>query len=454
MEVYTKTNEKIIIKDDALASGGEGEVHLITSSLPKYKNSCVKIYYQQKRTPKLESKILFMTKNPPKEIISDRYMLGWPQDIVYDSARNFIGFIMPLAFSNSRELAYLTTPKVSAKLEQVWHNKYSLDPKYSLEQRQYALLSRLKLLHNIAIPIHLLHNTGKYVLQDFKPQNVLVTHDGKVSIVDMDSIQITDNGKLLFPGTGLTNLYIPTEFHTLGVGKKQNIPIKWSWDYFALGVVFYQILFGLHPYVVTPKNLGDADNNDISQNIASDLFPFGYNRDQIQSYPPLHNKFSAFPEEVQRLFRRCFTANPEQRPSAEDWGKEIHKILKQIGNIPAPTTIPPVPPIPKPRPIPPSPTPTEVLVCPECGCKSDSIKRYELPHLYVFLGVYLYYQNIEYTCCPHCMRKHIFVKGFTYNIITANIFWLFFLLPWSIVQFLRSLTKGHSKEVKKDLGIQ
>ena len=105
MEVYTKTNEKIIIKDDALASGGEGEVHLITSSLPKYKNSCVKIYYQQKRTPKLESKILFMTKNPPKEIISDRYMLGWPQDIVYDSARNFIGFIMPLAFSNSRELA-------------------------------------------------------------------------------------------------------------------------------------------------------------------------------------------------------------------------------------------------------------------------------------------------------------------------------------------------------------
>lgn len=456
MEVYTRNRERIVIADNALSSGGEGEVHLITSSSSQYKNSCVKIYYQKKRTPQLESRIKFMAENPPQRIVGNGFMLGWPQEAIYDRGNKFIGFIMPLAFSDSKQLVYLTTPKVSAKLGQEWHNKYSQDPKCSLEQRKYALLSRLKLLHNIAIPIHLLHGTGKYVLKDFKPQNVLVTHDGRVTIVDMDSIQIIDNGKLLFPGTAATDLYIPTEFHTRGVGKMQNVPLEKSWDYFALGVVFYQILFGLHPYVVTPKYLKDANSNEISQNISSDLFPFGGNKHQIQSYPPLHNKFSALPPNVQKLFIRCFSANPDQRPSAEDWGKEIHTIIKQIGNVPVPVPLPPVPPKPKPGPVvsPPPPPPSDLVVCPECGCTSDSIKRYDLPHIWVFLGIYIYYQNIEYTCCPHCMRKHIFVKGFTYNIITANFFWLFVLLPWSLIQLLRSFTHGHSDDVKRELGIK
>ena len=95
------------------------------------------------------------------------------------------------------------------------------------------------------------------------------------------------------------------------------------------------------------------------------------------------------------------------------------------------------------------PSDNQLFRCPECGQSSDSIKQYELPHFWLFIGIYLRYQNVQYICCPHCMRKHILVKGFTYNIITANVFWLFGILPWMIVQFIRSYTRGHSNGVKE-----
>mgnify|MGYP003309843602 CR=1 len=87
--------------------------------------------------------------------------------------------------------------------------------------------------------------------------------------------------------------------------------------------------------------------------------------------------------------------------------------------------------------------------CPECGRVSDSIKRYEMPHYFLCLYVFATWKNIEFTCCPHCMRKHILIKCFTYNILAANIVWPFYILPWGIILLIRSLTKGHSKEVQQ-----
>ena len=85
--------------------------------------------------------------------------------------------------------------------------------------------------------------------------------------------------------------------------------------------------------------------------------------------------------------------------------------------------------------------------CPECGELSDSIKCYKLPGLWVSLVFYLKYQIITYVCCPKCMLKHIIKSGFTYNIITANIYWLFMILPMTVINLIRLRFKGHSKKV-------
>lgn len=99
----------------------------------------------------------------------------------------------------------------------------------------------------------------------------------------------------------------------------------------------------------------------------------------------------------------------------------------------------------------PRPSDNQLVRCPECGQPSDSIKHYRLPYRYWFLYVYASTQDVEYTCCPRCMRKHILIHGFTYNILTFNILWPFWIFPWMVVQLIRSYTHGHSKYVNEIL---
>ncbi|WP_284438423.1 protein kinase domain-containing protein [Prevotella communis] len=354
MEVYTSKHEKIVLKNDAFSSGGEGEVRNIVSGPSRFKNICVKIYYQKKRTPEQEKKIKYMISNPPAKVDGIGFLIGWPLDYVTDAGGKFLGFVMPLAFPNSKQLITLTATKLSKKLDSGWHDRYDR------ANGKSALVARMKLICNIAIPIHILHSTGKYVLKDFKPENVLITHDGRVTIVDMDSVQISEGNRLLHAGMAATPNYMPPEYYNQGVGKAKNALLHKSWDYFAIGVVFYQILFGLHPFVVTPWVQQDADSNEIYQSISQNLFPFGVNSHKIKSYPELHDKFKVLPKQLQDLFLRAFSDSPSNRPGAEEWGKCIHALVKNAGPIPVPKPrpIPQPRPVPKPQPAPkPQPTP-------------------------------------------------------------------------------------------------
>lgn len=342
-EVKTLIGETIKLADKPFSSGGEGEIRRILFPA-RYSNKCVKIYYEKGRTATQEKKVKFMSENPPNLIQNDGFMIGWPITSVYGIDGGFLGFMMPLAFDGSKELVYLTSKNLNLKRLGI---EWSV---FSRENGKSAIVARLKLMNNIAIPIHLLHETNKYVLKDFKPQNVLVTREGKVTIVDMDSVQIVDNGKLLFSGTAATPEYIPPEAYGLGVGTEPHKALDKTWDYFALSVVFYQILFGLHPYVVTPKFQNDDSTNTIQSSISKNLFPFGPNRNQIATYPDLHKNFHILPKEMQELIIRAFS-QIKNRPGASEWGKVIHQIVDNVPNIQVePTKLPRLQPSQPPRP--------------------------------------------------------------------------------------------------------
>lgn len=332
MRVYTSKNEPLSLSDTAMSSGGEGELHTILFKPASFagKDICVKIYFKPKRSRQLERKLLFMVANPPQNIQSEGSMLAWPLDVVYNEKREFLGFVMLLAFANSKSLIYLTEKKISRKLDPIWSQKFDRS------LGAYSMIARLKLICNIAIPIHKLHATNRYVLRDFKPENVLVTPEGKVTLVDMDSVQITDTngtGKPMFHDFSATPNYMPPEHYTRGVGKDPNVAVGKSWDYFSLGVVFYQIVFGLHPYVVNPLYTRDNSSNEIYQNVAQNLFPFGPNASKISSYPPLHDNFKHLPLHLQELFKSAFSSDPNARPSLEIWVKTIKEIIR---NTPTP----------------------------------------------------------------------------------------------------------------------
>ena len=160
-------------------------------------------------------------------------------------------------------------------------------------------------------------------MQDFKPQNVLVTKEGRVTLVDMDSIQISEGNRLLYPGTAATPDYRPPEYYKL----RGNHIINPSWDMFAVGVVFYQLLLGIHPYTVTPKTQQADGSNTEEQNIASNLFPFGPNSYLVAVRPKDQDRFNLLPKNIRDLFLRTFTDNMNNRPTAESWGKLIYKIV-------------------------------------------------------------------------------------------------------------------------------
>lgn len=262
-----------------------------------------------------------MIENPPARLRGNGFIIGWPVEQVFDKNGVFVGFVMPLAFPESIQLTELTTPPLRKTLGEEWINRYEW------RDDKEHLVSRLKLIYNIAAPVFHMHFTGKYVLKDFKPENVLITYQGKVTIVDIDSIQISDGDKLLFPGTASTPNYIPPEFYNKGVGKTLDSIVDKSWDQFAMGVVFYQILMGIHPFVVTPKNLRADGSNDLYHNIASGLFPFGEYRKKIEITPPPHNRFKELPKELQNLFVRALSDDYENRSGADEWGINVRAII-------------------------------------------------------------------------------------------------------------------------------
>lgn len=91
------------------------------------------------------------------------------------------------------------------------------------------------------------------------------------------------------------------------------------------------------------------------------------------------------------------------------------------------------------------------IQCPECGRMSDSIKCYSLPELWVSLVFFLHTERKNHIGCKKCIRKKIFLKGFTYNIITGNVYWLIMIVPWMVCQLVRSFTNGHSDEITEIL---
>ena len=91
---------------------------------------------------------------------------------------------------------------------------------------------------------------------------------------------------------------------------------------------------------------------------------------------------------------------------------------------------------------------------PEYGEGHSDIKHYMMIRWALFHIVAAQAQRVIYTYCPNCMRKHLLWHGSFYTIITGNIFWLFLILPRSLILLFIIYTKGYPSSIlsmiKKD----
>ena len=321
-KIFSQHNERIAVNENHPlgSAGAQGTVYSIKSPR-KYIGYCVKIFHKNKISPNLENRINFMVNNTPRELSTPQYLVCWPISAIYING-NFSGYIMPIAEKDSILLYEISTLKFkSSSVGIKWSNKFD-------RKKGDGIMRRLMAIVNLCIPIHIIHKTGKYVIVDLKPQNVLISFSGRVSIIDTDSIQISNNTRVIFSALVSTPEYSPPESKKIDIN---NTKISKDWDLFSLAVIAYEILIGIHPFTGTCK----APYNNlttIQDRIPKGLSIRSVNKNLIESLPPQHSNFNRLPKKLKDLFEEAFYYghhNPSNRPSAEKWGAEIFNLIKK-----------------------------------------------------------------------------------------------------------------------------
>ena len=323
--VFLNSRENpIFIEKQPFASGGEGNIYRIITA--KYRNAVVKIYHPEKRTTAKEGKVKYLVQNPPDaQNVNGHNSVVWATGIIYDE-KGFAGLMMP--FAEGDKLVILTSTKIPKKFRGKWN-------RFSLKDPSSAKL-RMAICFNIAAAVYQIHNTNKYVLVDLKPDNIIIQPNGLVAIVDVDSMEVIQNGNVLYPALVTTPEFAPPEFHRgIKPGKKS---IYTWWDNYAMAIIFYKLLFGVHPFAGSAKEPYDKLNT-LEEKIEHGLFVHSPSKQKfINVLPPPHKRFSQLLPAIRELFVNCFEEGHDfqkRRPTPSDWcsvisGKPLVNLKRKL----------------------------------------------------------------------------------------------------------------------------
>lgn len=299
------------------AFGGAGEVYRAEGS--DGNEHCVKLLTKPK--PDDFEKLRHMLARVPEKLVGGWGRLCWPVDLVNKPrVAEPVGYVMPLAIDESVQLSNLTNLRWPGTERPVLADKVD-------RKSAKGLKNRLVIALNISAAVKYIHSLG-HVFVDLKPQNILISPEGKVSVVDVDSIQLELGSRIYWGPLGSPE-YMPSESYRMQYGSGP--AIKQSWDCFSLAVIIYEILLGIHPYTGTLKPSAPPCT-EIADLIKSGMYVHGAKRSQFQVIPPPHESISKLPNQLATLFSDAFeSTRPEDRPSAEAWGKALYQAAKQFG---------------------------------------------------------------------------------------------------------------------------
>lgn len=289
----------------------------------------LKLYNNRSKAAKRNAKVKAMFNHPNKSS-DDNTRFCWPMGLVYDARTfEFYGFAMQEAFEGSRELDILSAYHVNESIadhypsDTRWHRTFELDTPLGLR-------NRLFILYRWACAIKELHEQGGIVLGDINPHNILCTPDGKISVVDIDSMQFTVDGHTYMSGAH-TAEYCPSEVMKNPAKMFELTP---QYDSFSFAVSAYTILTGTHPYgnIINLPPYDGEKYNRISEMIRAGLYLRGEKKEYLRTVSGfnLHANFDKLPVTLQNIFNRTFNGVMEEYPTMEEWSyilKESHDAL-------------------------------------------------------------------------------------------------------------------------------
>lgn len=305
MARYTTATGKSITLGKKLGAGGEGTVYDVAGA-PQL---VAKIYHAHRLNAALANKVRAMVADPPEDATRkpplNHVSIAWPTDIVLNG-RAFAGYLMP-KLPKSDDLYDLLQPQQRKK--QHGH----------LNHRHLYRTAR-----NLALAMEAIHQKN-YVIGDVNFKNALFNDDALITMVDCDSMQVTEsNGTVHRCIVGMPE-YTSPELQ----GKDFNKEVRTAnHDAFGLAVLIFQLLMqGFHPFTGRAK----PGTPDVEQShvycIQNQIFPYLDN--QPYEPPKVAPSFHALPPMLQLLFTRAFT-QINNRPSPKEWAQVISMIEKRL----------------------------------------------------------------------------------------------------------------------------
>jgi DNA-binding helix-hairpin-helix protein with protein kinase domain len=291
-KVYKNKTGYAVLLGQEIGKGGEGIVYKSSGS------TCIKVYDKPsiEKGQKLEALVSMQSLLP--------HGFTWPYELIFDGSM-VAGFIMPYV-TNAFSLFELTKLSLS-KSKAVVLSKFD---RYS----QIGLQSRIIVCLNLCKALHKLHQTPNIIITDLKPQNILWDINGQVTLTDMDSVQLK-TGTKIFSGGAMTAEYTRPLVSTV---------VDTYHMSFALAVILYEILLGIHPYSASFS--GKYENlTSIAEKIEANLFVFGNTPPTV--IPKPHSKFNYLPQSITNLFTKAFGTsiyNTSNIPSPEEWGRVFY----------------------------------------------------------------------------------------------------------------------------------
>ena len=305
------TNQITLRQSDVLGSGGEGAVYGVRS----HPDLVAKIYHSNRRTDAVISKLDVMINYPPRteDDRTGHLFVAWPRQLVYDTASDVIGFLMPKVEKTSSLFEYYNP---ALRRRNAPHIHYA------------NLCSVAK---SLATALDRLHGSG-YVVGDINESNAYITENEHVTLIDADSFQITDYQTT--PHTIYRCLvgkpeYTPPELQGISFA---DVDRNIHHDRFALAVVIYQLLMeGTHPFrgIYT----GAGEKPQVESCISRGYFLHSASRSVPLRPVPSAVEWNTLHEDIRALFRKCFDdghSDPQARPAPRDWVDALDEAMRTM----------------------------------------------------------------------------------------------------------------------------
>jgi DNA-binding helix-hairpin-helix protein with protein kinase domain len=279
--------------------GAEGEVY----ETQNCDNLVAKIYHEPPSPDKAE-KLVALSRLGANRLFN---LSAWPIDVLRDaSSGDIVGFVMK-KITGAEEVHALHSPK----------SRLLKFPEASWSFLIYVAA-------NIARAVAAIHEHG-FVIGDLNPKNILVTRKATVYLLDVDSFQVSVDGRTYRCDAGFAE-YTPSELQGVAF---RDVDRAQEHDCFGLAVVIFQLLFmGRHPF--SGRYLG-AGEMPLERAIRESRFAYGADAEaRKMRQPPGTLALDSLPSVIVELFRRAFLTN--DRPQPREWVESLDALAKSLKN--------------------------------------------------------------------------------------------------------------------------